>query len=141
LYKLCLGRNFAFYKIDFLVYHMEDYQKLVFLPHAHLEMLLGLGGRAFGPRMKAFIPFDPLLAQHILPPYSIYLQPWGSIQVSVTQITPEGFFVEAEKAPPLRVSCLLQARSSYANERLSEVNPHRYFTPFQPVTTYLTLQD
>jgi hypothetical protein len=49
---------------------------------------------------KAFIPFDPLLAQHILPPYSVYLQPWGPIQVSVNQITPEGFFVETEKAPP-----------------------------------------
>jgi hypothetical protein len=61
----------------------------------------------------------------------------------MTQITPEGFFVEAEEAPPhpLRVSYLLQARASYANERLPEVNPHRYFKPFQPVTTYLTLQD
>jgi hypothetical protein len=93
--------------------------------------------------MKAFIPFGPLLAQHILPPYSIYLQPWGPIKVSVTQITPEGFLVEAEKTPshPLRVSYLLQARSSYANERLPEVNPYRYFTPFQPVTTYLTPQE
>jgi len=65
--------------------------------------------------MKAFIPFDPLLAQHILPPYSLYLQPWGPIQVSVTQITPEGFFVEVERTPshPLRVSYLLQARASY----------------------------
>jgi hypothetical protein len=92
---------------------------------------------------KVFIPFDPLLAQHILPPYSVYLQPWGPIQVSVTQITPEGFLVEAEKAPdhPIRVSYLLQARNAYANERLPEVNPHRYFTPFQPVTTYLTPQE
>jgi hypothetical protein len=51
-------------------------------------------------------------------------------------------FVEAEEAPdyPIRVSYLLQARSAYANERLPEVNPHPYFTPFKPVTTYLSPQ-
>ncbi len=91
---------------------------------------------------RAFIPFDTLLARHIRPPYTIYLQPWAPIKLAVTHTTPEGFFVEAEKAPehPIRVSYLLQARNAYADERLPEVDPHRYFMPFRPVTIYLTPQ-
>jgi len=114
----------------------------LFCPEAP-EALFYDQGQFLLTSQKAFIPLDTFLARHILPPYTIYLQPWAPIRLAVTHTTPEGFFVEAEKAPdhPIRVSYLLQARNAYANERLPEVNPHRYFTPFQPVTTYLTPQE
>jgi hypothetical protein len=113
----------------------------LFCPEAP-EALFYDQGQFLLTSQKAFIPLDTFLARHILPPYTIYLQPWAPIRLAVTHTTPEGFFVEAEKAPdhPIRVSYLLQARNAYANERLPEVNPHRYFTPFQPVTTYLSPQ-
>ena len=114
----------------------------LFCPEAP-EALFYDQGQFLLTSQKAFIPLDTFLARHILPPYTIYLQPWAPIRLAVTHTTPEGFFVEAEKAPdhPIRVSYLLQARNAYADERLPEVNPHRYFTPFQPVTTYLTPQE
>ena len=113
----------------------------LFCPEAP-EALFYDQGQFLLTSQKAFIPLDTFLARHILPPYTIYLQPWAPIRLAVTHTTPEGFFVEAEKAPdyPIRVSYLLQARNAYADERLPEVNPHRYFTPFQPVTTYLSPQ-
>ncbi len=87
-----------------------------------------------------FVPFDTLLTLHLAPPYTVHLQPRGPVKVAVSRITPEGFFVEAEEAPaqPVRISYLLQARIQHANERLPEVKPHTYFSPFRPVTTYLT---
>lgn len=87
-----------------------------------------------------FVSFDTLLSLHLAPPYTVHLQPRGPVKVAVTRVTPEGFFVEAEEVPaqPVRVSYLLQARLQHANERLPEVNPHTYFSPFRPVTTYLT---
>jgi len=120
--------------------HTGRYHTL-FCPEAP-EALFYDQGQFLLTSQRAFIPFDTLLARHIRPPYTIYLQPWAPIKLAVTHITPEGFFVEAEKAPehPVRVSYLLQARNAYADERLPEVDPHRYFMPFRPVTIYLTPQ-
>lgn len=113
----------------------------LFCPEAP-EALFYDQGQFLLTSQKAFIPFDTLLARHIRPPYTIYLQPWAPIKLAVTHTTPEGFFIEAERAPdhPIRISYLLQARNAYADERLPEVDPHRYFTPFRPVTIYLTPQ-
>jgi len=112
---------------------------ILFCPEAP-EALFWDQGTYFLSTQRAFIPFDALLAQHLAPPYAVHVQPWGPLQVAVTTITDEGFWVEAEATPPspIRLSYLIQGRQKAANERLPQVHPHRYFTPFQPVQTYLT---
>ncbi len=111
----------------------------LFCPEAPEALFYDQGEFLLSAR-TAFIPFDTLLALHIVPPYTVHLQPWAPLKVAVSQVTSEGFLVEAEEAPaqPVRISYLLQARIKHANERLPEVNPHTYFTPFRPVSTYLT---
>ncbi|MCX7979956.1 MAG: hypothetical protein N3A68_02780 [Bacteroidia bacterium] len=124
---------------------------IVFAPEAP-EVLFWDQGRFLLTQSSQWVPLDTLLRQHIAPPFSVWLQPWGDITLTVREVTAEGFRVETAQplTQPVEVSFLFQARrkgtsdSPFHEERLPAVEPTRFFTPFQPVTTYYTpaeLQD
>ncbi len=114
---------------------------ILFCPEA-AEALFQDQGRFLLMQSEQFVPFDSLLASHLAPPYTIHLQPWGDIRLTVHQVTARGFVVRADRVPtaPIPVSYLLQARQKQAPERLPQVDPHRFFTPYVPTTRYLTPQ-
>jgi len=110
------------------------------------EVLLWDAGRFWLQAQRQWVPFDSLLALYLAPPYTVWLQPWGDVALRVVEVTPQGFWVEADRpvTQPLEVSFLVQARrlgspaSPFHQERLPTVEPSRFFTPFRPVTQYLT---
>jgi len=110
------------------------------------EVLLWDAGRFALQAQRQWVPFDSLLVLYLAPPYMVWLQPWGDVALRVVEVTPQGFWVEADRpvTQPLEVSFLVQARrlgpstSPFHHERLPAVQPSRFFTPFRPVTQYLT---
>ncbi len=110
------------------------------------EVLLWDAGRFALQAQRQRVPFDSLLVLYLAPPYMVWLQPWGDVALRVVEVTPQGFWVEADRpvTQPLEVSFLVQARrlgpstSPFHHERLPAVQPSRFFTPFRPVTQYLT---
>lgn len=110
------------------------------------EVLMWDGGRFWLHEPHQWVPFDSLLALHLAPPYRVWLQPWGDVALRVVEVSSKGFWVEADQpvTRPIEVSFLVQARrlgpstSPFHLERLPAVEPSRFFTPFRPVTQYLT---
>ncbi|GIV25530.1 MAG: hypothetical protein KatS3mg026_1222 [Bacteroidia bacterium] len=117
----------------------------LFCPEAP-EVLLWDAGRFWLQAQRQWVPLDSLLALHLAPPYMVWLQPWGDLSLRVVEVSSQGFWVEADQLPthPIEVSFLVQARrlgppsSPFHLERLPAVEPSRFFTPFRPVTQYLT---
>lgn len=110
------------------------------------EVLFWDQGRFTFSQTRQWVDIDPLLASHLAPPFSVWLQPWGDIAVRVTEVSEKGFWVEALQpiTEPIPVSFLLQARrkgtpeSPFHEERLPAVEPSHFFTPFRPVLEYRT---
>lgn len=123
----------------------SDKAYTLFCPEAP-EVLFWDQGRFILRETRQWVPIDPLLSQHIAPPFSVWLQPWGDVSVVVDSISAEGFLVRSlvPLTAPVEVSFFLQARrrgspdSPFHEERLPAVDPHRFMTPFRPVTVYLT---
>ncbi|MCX8111692.1 MAG: hypothetical protein N3E49_00620 [Bacteroidia bacterium] len=117
----------------------------LFAPEAP-EVLFWDQGRFVLTAREQWISIDSLLALHLAPPVSVYLQPWGDISVRVIETTVTGFRVQADREPttPIYVSFLIQARrkgtlnSPFHEERMPHVDPTRFFSPFRPVTIYRT---
>ncbi|MCS6895186.1 MAG: hypothetical protein NZZ60_03425 [Bacteroidia bacterium] len=117
---------------------------ILFCPEAP-EVLFWDQGRFTLTTQEQWVPIDTLLALHIAPPFSVFLQPWGDISVRVIEVRENGFRVQADRVPsvPIPVSFFLQARrkgsphSPFHEERLPSVDPKRYFSPFRPVMNYL----
>lgn len=108
------------------------------------EVLFWDQGRFTLSQTRQWVELDPLLALHLAPPFSVWLQPWGDVAVRVTEVSEKGFWVEALQPlqEPVEVSFLLQARrkgtseSPFHEERLPAVEPTHFFTPFRPVLEY-----
>ena len=110
------------------------------------EVLFWDQGRFTLSQARQWVEIDPILARHLAPPFSVWLQPWGDVAVRVTEVSEKGFWVEALQPlqDPVEVSFFLQARrkgtpeSPFHEERLPAVEPTHFFTPFHPVREYRT---